>query len=74
MSAYSFINHRMFVAALSHDGAAAVTSRDSVARDPVRVAMKETVPPSLAGQRAAVVTAGVLLGNALLHRYQPRGS
>ena len=70
MSAYSFVNHRMFVAALNNDAATPPPVERRDAR-PSRAADKENAGSAPRAGAVSSPTAGVLLANALLHGYQP---
>ena len=70
MSAYSFVNHRMFVAALSNDAAA---SRPIEQYDPNSARTVHQADPAsdFHPRPASPPMAGVLLANALMNGYQP---
>jgi hypothetical protein len=74
MNAYSLINHRMFVAALSHDEAPAATTDASAGVVPARTAAKENSHSILRPRPVGGPLAGVLLANAMLHGYQTAAS
>jgi len=74
MSAYSFVSHRMFVAALSNDTPTTPRPTGQRSAGPVRAAVKQTAETILRPRGAGAPVAGVLLANALLHGYQPAAS
>ena len=74
MSAYSFVSHRMFVAALGNDAAASPRPEDQNGAGPVRAAVKQTAESILRPRGSGAPIAGMLLANALLHGYQSTAS
>ena len=70
----SFINHRMFVAALNHDEAPAPAHLERNGASPARAANKQSVGSSSDSRVGGPKIAGVLLANALLHGYRPTAS
>jgi len=73
MSAYSFVNHRMFVAALNND---AGTQRpvEPFDSNPTHAVDEGSRDSFQRPRSASAPMAGVLLANAMLNGYQPAAS
>jgi len=74
MSAYSFVSHRMFVAALSNNAGVPARSADAGGVGPVRAAVKQSAESMLRPRVAGSSLPGVLLANAMLHGFQAHAS
>ena len=74
MSAYSFVSHRMFVAALGNNAGTPARPAEASGAGPVRAAVKQSAGSILRPRISGSSLPGVLLASAMLHGFQANAS